>query len=158
MQRLLRTIASLQENREEQARLSQEDEAEEYHQEALRLVAEHEEELQRQLEEMKTATDCPDQVIIPPHFRELVVNPFYGTQDPSIHLLAFQTQVYISGRDDAISCKLFLGTLRGVAMQWFTSLPPRTIHTFNDLAVVCVLQFITNRTKRLEVVDLFDIQ
>ncbi|RDX70366.1 hypothetical protein CR513_50400, partial [Mucuna pruriens] len=76
-----------------------------------------------------------DQVVIPPHYRELVVDPFDGTQDPHIHLQAFQTQVYISGGNDVISCKLFPGTLRGVSMQWFASLPPGTIHTFNNLAV-----------------------
>ncbi|RDY07416.1 hypothetical protein CR513_08478, partial [Mucuna pruriens] len=55
-----------------------------------------------------------DQAVIPPYFLELVVDPFDGTQDPNIHLQAFQTQVYISGRSDTISCKLFLGTLRGM--------------------------------------------
>ncbi|RDX86454.1 hypothetical protein CR513_32210, partial [Mucuna pruriens] len=58
-------------------------------------------------------------------------------QDPNIHLQAFQTQVYISGG----VCKLFPTTLRGVAMQWFVSLPPRTIHTFNDLTMIFVSQF-----------------
>ncbi|RDX67130.1 hypothetical protein CR513_54022, partial [Mucuna pruriens] len=53
-------------------------------------------------------------------------------------------------RDDAISCKLFLGTLRGVAMQWFAGLLPRTIHTFNDLATIFMSQFATNHAKRLE--------
>ncbi|RDX76935.1 hypothetical protein CR513_43022, partial [Mucuna pruriens] len=55
-----------------------------------------------------------------------------------------EEQVYISSGNDAISCKLFPGTLGGVAMQWFV-----TIHTFNDLAA-----FVANRAKRLEVVDL----
>ncbi|RDY07110.1 hypothetical protein CR513_08815, partial [Mucuna pruriens] len=78
-----------------------------------------------------------DQVIITPapHFRELLVDPFDGTQDPHKHLQDFQTQVYISGRDNDISCKLFLGTLRGITMQWFSGLSPRTIHTFNDLVM-----------------------
>ncbi|RDY10689.1 hypothetical protein CR513_04759, partial [Mucuna pruriens] len=34
-------------------------------------------------------------------------------------------------------------------MQWFAGLPPRTIHTFNDLAAIFVSQFTANRTKRL---------
>ncbi|RDX72585.1 hypothetical protein CR513_47910, partial [Mucuna pruriens] len=40
----------------------------------------------------------------------------------------------------------------------FSSLPPRTIHTFNDLATIFVLQFATNKAKKIEVVDLFDIK
>ncbi|RDX93139.1 hypothetical protein CR513_24644, partial [Mucuna pruriens] len=97
-----------------------------------------------------------DQIVIPPHFRKLVVDPFDGTQDLHIHLQVFQTQVYISSRDDVISCKLFPRTLRGVTMQWFSSLPPRTIYTFNDLAMTFVSQFAVNRAKKIKVVDLFD--
>ncbi|RDX67172.1 hypothetical protein CR513_53982, partial [Mucuna pruriens] len=55
-----------------------------------------------------------------------------------IHLQAFQTQIYINDGDDTISYKLFPGTFRGVTMQWFLSLPPRNIHTFNDLAMTFV--------------------
>ncbi|RDX70273.1 hypothetical protein CR513_50508, partial [Mucuna pruriens] len=33
-----------------------------------------------------------------------------------------------------------------------------TIHTFNDLATTFISQFTTNRVKRLEVIDLFDIR
>ncbi|RDX77140.1 hypothetical protein CR513_42779, partial [Mucuna pruriens] len=43
-------------------------------------------------------------------------------------------------------------------MQWFIGLPPRTIHTFNNLVAVFVSQFTANHVKGLEVADLFDIQ
>ncbi|RDX60923.1 hypothetical protein CR513_60900, partial [Mucuna pruriens] len=62
-----------------------------------------------------------------------------------------------SNKDDTISYKLFLDTLKGFAMQWFAGFPPRTIHTFNDLATVFVLQFAANHAKRLKVADLFNI-
>ncbi|RDX65278.1 hypothetical protein CR513_56080, partial [Mucuna pruriens] len=89
-------------------------------------------------------------VVIPPHFQELVTYPFDRIQDPNIHFQAFQTQVYISDENDTISCKLFPGTLRGVAMQWFAGLPPKSIHTFNNLVTIFVSQFAANRAKRLE--------
>ncbi|RDX70947.1 hypothetical protein CR513_49752, partial [Mucuna pruriens] len=57
---------------------------------------------------------------------------FDGTQDLHIHLQAFQTQ--------------------------FSTLPSRTICTFNDLAITFVSQFAANRAKKLEVTDLFDIK
>ncbi|RDX63413.1 hypothetical protein CR513_58164, partial [Mucuna pruriens] len=79
-----------------------------------------------------------DRAIIPTYFRELVVDPFYGTQDLHVHLQAFQTQVYISGGDDVVSSL-------------------RTIHTFNDLAMTFVSQFATNKAKKLEVANMFDI-
>ncbi|RDX84699.1 hypothetical protein CR513_34211, partial [Mucuna pruriens] len=56
--------------------------------------------------------------------------------------------MYISGGDDTINYKLFLGTLRSVEI-----LLSRTIHTFYDLETVFASQFATNRAKRLEVDD-----
>ncbi|RDX73432.1 hypothetical protein CR513_46964, partial [Mucuna pruriens] len=63
-----------------------------------------------------------------------------------------------SGGDNRLSCKLFPGTLRGVVMQWLATLPPRSIKTFGDLVTSFTSQFAANKTKRLEVVDLFDIK
>ncbi|RDX73389.1 hypothetical protein CR513_47014, partial [Mucuna pruriens] len=57
-----------------------------------------------------------DEAMVPANFRELLIESFDGTQDPHAHLQAFQTQMYISGGSDRLSCKLFSGTLRGVAM------------------------------------------
>ncbi|RDY12852.1 hypothetical protein CR513_02279, partial [Mucuna pruriens] len=64
------------------------------------------------------------------------MEPFDGMQDPHTHLQAFQTEMYISGGDDRLSCKL----------------------TFGDLATSFASQFAANKTKCLEVVDLFDIK
>ncbi|RDX86644.1 hypothetical protein CR513_32005, partial [Mucuna pruriens] len=66
--------------------------------------------------------------------------------------------MYISGGNDKLSCKLFPGTLRGVAMHWMTTLPARSIRTFNDLVGLFLSQFATNKTKRLEVANIFDIK
>ncbi|RDX71574.1 hypothetical protein CR513_49063, partial [Mucuna pruriens] len=99
-----------------------------------------------------------DETSIPPNFREIIVEPFDGSQDPRAHLQAFQTQIYISGGNDRLSCKLFPGTLRGVAMQWMSTLPPRSIQTFRDLAGFFLSQFAANKVKRLEVADLFDVK
>ncbi|RDY12155.1 hypothetical protein CR513_03082, partial [Mucuna pruriens] len=182
-QRLLHTVASLQARSDEQSRLSEEAErrfrmAEERHQEALRMAQERAQELQRQLEAIKEAheREAPsqqetpqsfwgppfsreiDETRIPPNFREIMVEPFDGSQDPHAHLQAFQAQMYISGGNDRLSCKLFPRTLKGVAIQWMTTLPPRTIQTFKDLADVFISQFAANKKKQLKVADLFDIK
>ncbi|RDX65341.1 hypothetical protein CR513_56009, partial [Mucuna pruriens] len=94
--------------------------------------------------------------------------------------------MYINRGNDPLSCKLFPGTLRGVAMHWLATLPSRSIRSFNDLAASFVSQFpgtlqgvamhwlatlpshsirsfndlafAANRAKRLEVDNLFDIR
>ncbi|RDX95424.1 hypothetical protein CR513_22053, partial [Mucuna pruriens] len=67
-------------------------------------------------------------------------------------------KVYISGRSDTISNKLFPSTLRGVTMQWLSGLPAQTIQSFGDLATLFIFQFATNKSKQMEVVYLFDIK
>ncbi|RDX70459.1 hypothetical protein CR513_50293, partial [Mucuna pruriens] len=129
--------------------------AEERHLDAMRAAEKREEELCQQIAALRVARDqdqeehgeeatppfwgqpfCReiDETTIPSNFRKVVVEPFDGSQDPHAHLQAFQTQIYISGGNDRLSCKLFPGTLRGVAMQWMATLPPRSIQTFKDLA------------------------
>ncbi|RDX74378.1 hypothetical protein CR513_45879, partial [Mucuna pruriens] len=145
----------------------------------MRVVEKREEELRQQIAALRATRDqdqeergegatppfwgqpfCReiDETTIPSNFREVVVEPFDGSQDPYAHLQAFQTQIYISGGNDSLSCKLFPGTLRGVAMQWMATLPPRSIQTFKDLASSFLSQFAANKVKRLEVADLFDIK
>ncbi|RDX58530.1 hypothetical protein CR513_62147, partial [Mucuna pruriens] len=92
-----------------------------------------------------------DETPIPPNFREIVIESYNGTQDPHAHLQAFQRKMYISDGNDRLNCKLFPGTLRGVAMHWMATLPARSIQTFSDL-------FAANKVKRLEVSNLFDIK
>ncbi|RDY11483.1 hypothetical protein CR513_03853, partial [Mucuna pruriens] len=82
-----------------------------------------------------------DHAIIPPHFMEL---------DPRVPLQPFRAQVYISRGSNVIKCKLFLRTLKGVAMQWFSSFQAKTIYTFQDLETRLVSQFTVSKAKRLE--------
>ncbi|RDX84456.1 hypothetical protein CR513_34490, partial [Mucuna pruriens] len=169
-------MGQLQARSEEHSRLSAEAETrhrlvEERHAEAMKMAEQREEELRQQIASLKVRGEglaqpvwrqpfCEeiDEARIPPNFREILVDPFYRTQDPHAHLQDFQTQMYISGGYDKLSCKLFPGTLRGVALQWMMNLPPRSIHVFSDLVSLFLSQFAANKPKHLEVADLFDIK
>ncbi|RDX92430.1 hypothetical protein CR513_25449, partial [Mucuna pruriens] len=155
LQRLLRTVVQLQARSDEHSRLSAEAETrhrlvEERHAEAMKMAEQREEELRQQIASLKARNEqeqevrgehlaqplwrqpfCEeiDEARVPPHFREISVDSFDRTQDPHAHLQAFQTQMYISGGDDKLSCKLFPGTLRGVALQWIMNLPPSSQQT-----------------------------
>ncbi|RDY11319.1 hypothetical protein CR513_04042, partial [Mucuna pruriens] len=185
LQRLLQAVASLQARSDEQSRLSMEAEQrqaeaeERYRQEetrhlsAMRAAEQREGELRQQIAALQAAKReekraqpfwgqpfCRgiNETPILLNFREVVVEPFDGSQDPYAHLQTFQTQMYISGGNDRLSWKLFPGTLRRVAMQWMATLPPRSIQTFKDLASSFVSQFAANKVKKLEVANLFDIK
>ncbi|RDX95612.1 hypothetical protein CR513_21859, partial [Mucuna pruriens] len=70
-----------------------------------------------------------DHTPIPTNFREPVVNPSDGIEDPYAHLQTFQAQVYISKENNALNYKLFSGTLKSMTMQWLSGHPAQTIRT-----------------------------
>ncbi|RDX65346.1 Peptidyl-prolyl cis-trans isomerase FKBP16-1, chloroplastic, partial [Mucuna pruriens] len=95
---------------DEHSRLSAE--AEERHAEAMKMAEQREEELRQQIASLKARNEqeqevrgehlaqplwrqpsCEeiDEARIPPHFREISVDPFDETQDSHAHLQAFQT-------------------------------------------------------------------
>ncbi|RDX67529.1 hypothetical protein CR513_53584, partial [Mucuna pruriens] len=153
----MQVIANLQERSEEQACLTEEamkrkEEAEKRHEEEL-----------KQLDSLRCSeghSDLPlprvtwglsfseqiDSTPIPPQFRELVVDPFDGSQDP---------------RKQSTKLQAILGHVEaggGGGMRWFSGLLPCSIKSFVDLRVAFESQFATNKAKCLEVADLFDIK
>jgi len=97
-------------------------------------------------------------VEIPRHFWEPTIDSYDGTSDPHSHVSTFQTQMFISGVDDALSCKIFVGTLKGVSHKWIAGLPATSITNFEDLAIRFVAQFAANTEKPFVLADLFDIR
>ncbi|RDX76946.1 hypothetical protein CR513_43007, partial [Mucuna pruriens] len=103
----------------------------------MRATEQREEELRRQISDLKARNEremevrgenstrfawrqpfCEeiDEVQIPANFREVLVDPFDGTQDPYAHLQAFQTQVYISG-DQGESLKSYLARFNDATIR-----------------------------------------
>jgi len=96
--------------------------------------------------------------LIPPHFIILKIPPFFGEGDPEAHLKAFRAQMLISGGSDAIRCKMFVGTLTGTALKWFSKLPTTSIASFAAFSQVFMERFAVNRPKQLQIADMFDIK
>lgn len=71
-------------------------------------------------------------VAVPQRFREPVKTTYNSSSDTHDHIAAFQTQMFITGEDDATSCKMYT-TLKDVAVRLFIGLPPRSITNFEDL-------------------------
>jgi len=70
------------------------------------------------------AEQVPHQFIIPK------LSPYTCTLDLEAHLKAFNTQMLISGKNNAVRCKVFVGTLIGGALKWFGGIPKSTITSF----------------------------
>ncbi|CAA0816679.1 Unknown protein, partial [Striga hermonthica] len=59
---------------------------------------------------------------------------FDGTSDPSRHVRTFENMAMLHGYTDPVSCRAFLSTFRGGALDWFQQLPPGSITDFEDFA------------------------
>ncbi|CAA0805859.1 Unknown protein, partial [Striga hermonthica] len=70
---------------------------------------------------------------LPAGFREINLI-FYGSSDPSRHVRAFENMSVLHGYSDLVSCRAFLSTLRGGALDWFHQLAPSSIRDFEDFA------------------------
>ena len=61
------------------------------------------------------------------------VEKYDGSGDPQAHLEAFREHIILHGILDEIACRAFPLTLKGVANDWFTGLPPKSVGTFKKL-------------------------
>ncbi|RDY01388.1 hypothetical protein CR513_15295, partial [Mucuna pruriens] len=90
-----------------------------------------------------------DEAMVPANFRELLIDPFDGTQDPMpIYKLSTHRCTSAEAATDSVANY----------SRWMATLPPRSIHTCNDLARLFLSKFAANKTKKLEVADLFDFK
>ncbi|CAA0843025.1 Unknown protein, partial [Striga hermonthica] len=70
---------------------------------------------------------------LPASFREINL-VFDGSSDPSRHVRAFENMSVLHGYSDPVSCRAFLSTLQGGALDWFHQLAPGSIRDFEDFA------------------------
>jgi len=71
-----------------------------------------------------------DRVPYPPKFK---VPAFNGEGSPTQHIHYFKSQTGNVVSNDAILARLFIGTLKGIAFEWFMKLPEGSIKNWGDL-------------------------
>jgi hypothetical protein len=54
----------------------------------------------------------------------------------------------LRGTLDEIACRAFPLTLKGVAKDWFTGLPPKSVGTFKELGRLFLTQFLATRKRK----------
>jgi hypothetical protein len=63
----------------------------------------------------------------PANFRAGTYAKYNGSTDPAQYILSYQVNVASSGGDDATMAKFFIISLEGLALTWYTRLPPLSI-------------------------------
>ena len=72
---------------------------------------------------------------LPKGWKNPTLDRYDGTSDPDEHINAYVAQLSIYTTDTHVYCKVFPASLRGVALSWFTQLPPKSIDSFENLKI-----------------------
>ncbi|KAL2532028.1 Uncharacterized protein Adt_05379 [Abeliophyllum distichum] len=95
-------------------------------------------------------------VPLPAKFKE-PTGEFDGTGDPIDHIRMFQDRVRLHGWPDAIACRAFPMTLRKDAIEWFDTLPPRSISSFADFTNKFAICFSSSARKKKTAMGLMQV-
>lgn len=87
-------------------------------------------------------TRNPGKVKIP------TIDPYDGTSDSDDHLAAFTAQMCIQSDNDAVWCKYFPTTLKGLAQSWFNDLAAGSISSFDQLSAMFSNHFVTSKRQK----------
>jgi hypothetical protein len=63
----------------------------------------------------------------PTNFRAGTYPKYNDNTDPAQYIMSYQVAVASSGGDDATMAKSFIIALKGMALTWYTRLPPLSI-------------------------------
>ena len=81
-----------------------------------------------------------------------------GSTDPDEHIDAYTTHMSLYTSDDAVLCRVFPTSLKGVALNWFIKLSPNSIDSFATLVTMFETQFATSRPHHLTSIALVGIR
>jgi hypothetical protein len=84
---------------------------------------------------------CP----FPKKFSPPTFDRYAGKTDPIQHLRHFQEKMDMYSHDDRIMCRVFPSSLKDVASNWFYSLRPNSLHTFDEVSRAFVDQYISRK-------------
>ncbi|XP_020209154.1 uncharacterized protein LOC109794101 [Cajanus cajan] len=82
---------------------------------------------------------------LPLGWKPLHIDLYDGTMHLDEHIDLYVTQVNLYTNDDAVLCRVFLTSLKGAALGWYTQLPARSIDSFDTLVRQFMTQYATSR-------------
>ena len=88
-----------------------------------------------------------DSVPYPSKFKPSTLYSYDDKSSPNQHIYYFRSQIGNVIDNDAIMARLFIGTLKVVAFDWFRSLPNDSINSWVDLETRFLSQFYADDTE-----------
>ncbi|XP_070668962.1 uncharacterized protein [Malus domestica] len=103
-------------------------------------------------------TDEIEQAEPPCKFSMSHFTTFKGDGDPEWHLKHYRRAMVLYRNNDALMCKILATTLQAEAQDWFHTLPPRSIRSFDDLSLVFTNEYSSYRTIKKKSNHLFPVK
>ena len=94
----------------------------------------------------------------PEDFKMPTLKQFDGEGNPVSHLTSFQTWMSIRRASSSIKCQAFLLTLTDTAYDWFQSLKPGSISSYEQLKEEFLARFAIARTRKKDVSYLWTVK
>ena len=95
---------------------------------------------------------------LPAQWEPFTLDCYTGETDPNEHLKVYITHVALYTSQDVVFCKAFLTTLKGPALEWFTTLPPYSIDSFDVLSHIISTHFAGSRPHQTTRISLLGIR
>ncbi|KAL2498452.1 S-locus glycoprotein [Abeliophyllum distichum] len=81
----------------------------------------------------------------------------YGSSNPVDHLRSFVDLMRLQAIPDAIMCRAFPPTLRREARDWVATLPPKSIHTFDEFFKSFATHFASSKRVKKTIISLMQL-
>jgi hypothetical protein len=108
-----------------------------------------------------TASPFTDQIMscqLPGKFKMPEIPVYTGLGDPIEHLASFRAHTVLHATPDEVACRAFPLTLAGGAREWFRTLPPRSISSFEGFAKKFASQFMASVVRKKPAQQLMTIK
>jgi len=103
-------------------------------------------------------TDFIANTLLPARWEPFTLDRYTGKTDLDEHLKVYITHVALYTSQDAIFCKAFPTTLKGPTLEWFITLPPYSIDSFNVLSHMFSTHFAGSRPHQTTTIFLLGIR
>jgi len=94
----------------------------------------------------------------PAQWEPFTLDRYTGETNPDEHLKVYITHVALYTSQDAAFCKAFPTTHKGPALEWFTTLPPYSIDSFDALSHMFSTHFAGSRPHQTTTISLLSIR
>jgi len=103
-------------------------------------------------------TDFIANTLLPAQWEPFTLDHYTSETDPDEHLKVYITHVALYTSQDAVFCKAFPTTLKGPTLEWFTTLPPYSIDSFDVLSHMFSTHFVGSRPHQTTTISLLGIR